>query len=459
MKRNAMSRRSFLRMTALSSGVLVLAACAAPAAPGSAPAAESAAQPAAAPTAEPVTISYWYAWGNLDPAMAKIIETDEWQAHSHGATLEYKGSVTGEALLTAVAAGTPPDGGSNFDYPNLFARGAVISVQDMVAASDILKKENMLEWVWDYAWFGGQMIGIPGIESYVQWGLNYNAKAATEAGLDPDSPPSTWAETMEWHKAMTKKDAAGNLLQIGLDPYDAMGGDVDYGPASYGVTWFDEETREFHLDDERIAHLLNTTAEFLRIAGPDQFAGMRQVQGNGGWGGSYNAGVQTMIIEGYWHPGETQIQMPDIAQHNRSTWGPVSDELSAAGRHIQGVNAHFVQIFKDAKNQQGAFKLGEFFNTPKALDIIFAEVGWIQGITSWLATVDADAYPGMRWYIDSIPEVTDWFLLRRSPIHWFIYSQQDEIRQQIARDLMTAEEGAVELQRRALAEWEAQGLS
>ncbi|MCL4833860.1 MAG: extracellular solute-binding protein [Caldilineaceae bacterium] len=457
MRRDGLSRRQFLRMTALSGGALALAACAAPAAPAAETASQPAAQQAAPPVEEPKVITYWYAWGNLDPAMATIVETDEWKAHSGGATLEYKGSVNNEAILTAVAGGTPPDGGSNFDYPNLFTRGAVIPVQDMVASSEILKKENMLEWVWDYAWFGGQMIGIPGIESYVQWGLNYNAKAATDAGLDADTPPSTWSETLEWHKAMTKKDAAGNLLQVGLDPYDAMGGDVDYGPASYGVKWFDEETREFHLDDERVAHLLDTTAEFYRIADPDQFAGMRQVQGNGAWGGSYNAGVQTMIIEGYWHPGETQIQMPEIAQHNRSSWGPVSDEM--AGRHIQGVNAHFVQIFKDAKNKDGAFKVGEFFNTPKALDIIFAEVGWIQGINSWLATVDADAYPGLRWYIDAIPEVTDWYLLRRCPIHWFIYNQQGEIREQIARNLITAEEGAAELQRRALAEWEAQGLS
>ena len=75
--------------------------------------------------AEPVTVTWWYAWGNLDPATEKMIETEEFKDHMKGNSLEYKGAVESEALLTAVAAGTPPDGGSNFDYPQLWSRGAV----------------------------------------------------------------------------------------------------------------------------------------------------------------------------------------------------------------------------------------------------------------------------------------------------------------------------------------------
>lgn len=51
-------------------------------------------------------------------------------------------------------------------------------------------------------------------------GLGYNARMVEEAGLDPDNPPVTWAETFAWHEALTKFDDAGNLIQIGLDPYD-----------------------------------------------------------------------------------------------------------------------------------------------------------------------------------------------------------------------------------------------
>ena len=115
MKQNGINRRQFLQWSALTTGAAVLAACAPAAAPSAATGEE-------APAAAPSTVSYWYAWGNLDPAMAKIIETEEFQTHLGGATVEYKGSTNSDALLTAVAAGTPPEGASNYSYVELVPR-------------------------------------------------------------------------------------------------------------------------------------------------------------------------------------------------------------------------------------------------------------------------------------------------------------------------------------------------
>ncbi len=452
--KKALSRRGFLKLSSMVAAGAALAACA-PAAPAAnAPAASGGA--AAGAAAEAAVVAYWYNWSNLDPALVKLIETDEWKEIMGDIKLEYKGSVNDEALLTSIAGGAPPDCHSNHAYFDLFTRGAVLPVQDMISASKYVKKENMLDWVWDYCTYEGAMVGVPGIESYVQWGLNYNTDAATKAGLDPKAPPVTWAETLDWHKKLTKKDDAGNLLQMGLDPGDAMGGDVDYGPASYGVTWFDEKSKEFHLDDERVAAYLNTAGEFIRFAGPDQFAGMRQVQGNGGWGAAFEAGVQTMIIEGYWHPGETMIHKPEVGKFNQSSWGPQSDDRKDV--KMQAVNAHFVQILKDGKNPTGSFKLGEVFNTVKACDIVFKEVGWIHPLKAFIPTVDANAYPGLKFYVDSEKSATEWHLLRRCPIHWFVKTQLDELRDKVARDQMKPAEAAAELQKRAVEEFANQGL-
>ena len=320
MKYNSVSRRDFLKWSAMTGGALAVAACVPAAAPGEQAAA------GAAPAIEPSVLSYWVNWGQLEPAIESMKATEEWQSHMGNVALEFRGSVNDEAILTAVAGGTPPDCHSNHDYPNLYSRGAVLPVQDMVEASDIVKKEIMLEWTWDYAFFGGDMIGVPGIESYVQWGLNCNSDGTAKAGLDIENPPVTWEELLDWHKALTTKDDAGNLLQLGLDPHDAMGGDVDYQTSSFGIKWYDEATKEFDLDNERMEEIFAITSEFIRFAGPDQFAGMRQVQGNGNWGTAVEAGVQMMIIEGYWHPGETQIVKPEIAKFNRASWGPVSED-------------------------------------------------------------------------------------------------------------------------------------
>jgi hypothetical protein len=373
-----------------------------------------------------------------------------------GDTMEFKGQTNEQALLTALAGGTPPEAGSNYPYVNLHTRGATIPVGDMVDASSIIKQDDILEPLWRSAFVDGQMIGVPAIESYLWWGLNYNANAAELAGLDPETPPLTWEEALEWHTALTTKDDAGNLIQIGLDPYDAMAGETDFAATSWGFTWYNEETHEFDLANPLMAEAMNTMGEFYRIAGPDQFLGMRQVEGQGAWGAAFNAGVQNMIIEGYWHPGETQIQKPDVAQYNRSTWAPVP--AGRAEAKIMATGAHFVMIFKDGKNQEGAFKLGEYLNTPPALDVIFEQVGWIHGVLSWLETVDKNAYPGLAFYIDAPDQVTDFILGRRCPIHPFVQTQYIELREQVYRDLMDPQAAADELQARALAEWEAQGL-
>jgi multiple sugar transport system substrate-binding protein len=453
MNNNGISRRQFLQWGAMTAGVVALAACA----PAGAPAASTeSGSEAAAPAAAPAVVQYWVGWGNLDPAIEKIVATDEFKQHMGGATLEFKPSSGQEPVMTAIAAGTPPDGASNVSYVNLFVRGATIDVKDMADASTVLKKDDILDGIWNSAFYKGAMIGVPGIECFNWWGLNVNIDAAEKAGLDATTLPKTWDEVLEWHKAMTKKDDAGNLLQFGLDPYDAMANEPDFIAASFGVKWFDEESGKFDLGNPRIAEGLDTMGEFIRIAGPDQFAGMRQVEGNGTWGAAYNAGIQNMITEGYWHPGETQIQKPEVAQFNRASWAPVPADRKDA--NIMATGLHAVVIFKDAKNKEGAFKLGEFFQTPTALDTIFAEVGWIHGVKSWLATIDKNKYPGQAFYVDAGPEVTEWTIGRRCPINDFVITQYTELREQVYRDLMEPQAAADELQKRAEGEWQAQGL-
>lgn len=461
-----LNRRDFLRVTGLSAGGLVLAACTgqqaaeeAPAETGGeeaaeAPAEETAAE--AAPAAEGGEIVWWYGWGNLTPAVEKINELDSFKEHIGNNTLTWKDSVAQEEFLTAFASGEPPDGGSNTDYPGFWARGVAIPTDDLISGSSIIDLADMTPALVDGAKYDGQMIGVPAIESFIWWGLNYNTQHVEEAGLDPDSPPQTFEELLEWHKALTVFDSAGNLVRLGIDPYDAMAGEPDFPAFSHGLNWWNDEEKTFNLNDPRMAEAVNTFGEFYRFAGPDNMAGMRSVEGQGTWGAAFNAGVQSMIIEGYWHPGETQIQQPDVAQYNRATWAPVP--ASRAGTKVMATGPHFVQLYKDGKNVDGMFKAAEFLLTNEALDIIFNEVGWLTGKTSYLSTVDANAFPGLDFYINSVSQVDEWLVGRRSPIHWFVAGQWDELKEQVYRDLMSPEDAVAELQKRAEDEWAAQGL-
>lgn len=461
------SRREFLATAAAVAAGGTLAACAPKAQPGKPPAEATVEEPtpaAAAPAGEGVVIEYWAAWGQMLRIWEDMQKLDVYKELIGNNTVELKTGFSAEVLMTAVAGGTPPDAVSHpaGQYLDYYARGVLLPVDQLVAASTVIKKENYLEGSWSNGFYKGVHYGVPANEGFLRYGLNYNARLVEEAGLDPDNPPRTWSECLEWHKALTKRDSAGNLLQIGLDPYDAMGGSLQFdngffAALSWGWDWFDEEKGTFNLNNEKLAESFEVMGEFYRMAGPDNMAGMRQVEGQGTWGGSFNTEVQAMVIEGYWHPGETTFEKPEVAEHNRSSWAPVPDSRKDA--KVQGYGGHYILLFKQASHPELAFKIAEVVNTTPACDLIFKVVGWLPALKPYLETVDPKTYNGLEFYMQSINEATDWHTPARCPITGFVQTQYIELREAVYRDQMTGPQAAEEFQRRCEEEYKAGGFA
>jgi sn-glycerol 3-phosphate transport system substrate-binding protein len=62
--------------------------------------------------------------------------------------------------------------------------------------------------------FGGKTWGIPFQRSTIV--LYWNKELFKEAGLDPDKAPSNWNEMLAYAQKLTKRDAAGNVTQWGV---------------------------------------------------------------------------------------------------------------------------------------------------------------------------------------------------------------------------------------------------
>jgi hypothetical protein len=471
-EKKPVSRRRFLQVAAVAGAGAALAACGPsaqqqPAAPVQEKEQAAAAQEAA-PTAAPAAqageklVRLWVNWGNMNQLFQDEVwyKMPEYQEICPGIKIEYKGNVTDANTLTAIAAGEPPDCGSNLNYAQLAIKGVFLDTQPLIDNSKYVKQEDYVPAIWDFCkfWTFDGMLGLPCFESFLDYGLNYNTEMVTKAGLDPAKPPETFSEALEWQKALTVKDDAGNLKQFGFDPYDAMGGDPDGMEVACNHKYWDEQTGKFDYTNDLFVEYFEETKKFFDIMGADQFAGMRQAEGMGGWGGSYNAEVQAMITEGYWHPGETTVQAPEVAKKNKATWATVIDQNK--GKKIQVAGGHTLAIFKDSKVTKEAFQLGEFFNSDAALDVLFKQVGWIVGKKAWLAKLDTNAYPGLDFYFKSANEATDWYELRRCPIHGFIWgaTQLPAIREQIYRGQITSKEGCQQLQEMCETEWKNQGL-
>jgi sn-glycerol 3-phosphate transport system substrate-binding protein len=61
---------------------------------------------------------------------------------------------------------------------------------------------------------GGKTWGIPFQRSTIV--LYWNKELFKEAGLDPNRPPETWKEMLDYARKLTKHDAAGNVTQWGV---------------------------------------------------------------------------------------------------------------------------------------------------------------------------------------------------------------------------------------------------
>ena len=127
----------------------------------------------------------------------------------------YQDSIT--KALTAVKSGEPPVTSIllSTDMFTLIDEDAIVPFDELIKTPD------------DKAWLksfypafmensqtGGKTWGIPFQRSTIV--LYWNKEMFKEAGLDPNRPPATWKETIEYAQKLTKRDASGKVTQWGV---------------------------------------------------------------------------------------------------------------------------------------------------------------------------------------------------------------------------------------------------
>jgi sn-glycerol 3-phosphate transport system substrate-binding protein len=120
-------------------------------------------------------------------------------------------------VLTAHKAGKPPTSAIllSTDTFTLADEGAIAPIDDFV------KTDADRAWLKSFfpafllnGQFDNKTWGVPFQRSTVV--LYWNKELFKEAGLDPNKPPQTWAETISMGQKLTKKDASGKVTQWGI---------------------------------------------------------------------------------------------------------------------------------------------------------------------------------------------------------------------------------------------------
>jgi len=138
-------------------------------------------------------------------------------------------------IQTARSGKNPPEVFVNLATQrfSMASTGTAIALDSLIAADGAAGKAyigDFLPGFMEDSYVDGKIYSIPFQRSTMV--LFYNKDAFAEVGLNPEAPPKTWDELVEYSKKLVKKDAAGNVTRYGV------GIALNSGSAQWAFTGF-----------------------------------------------------------------------------------------------------------------------------------------------------------------------------------------------------------------------------
>lgn len=289
-------KRTSLLVLVLLVGAIVLSACSAPATTTIATtAAPAETQPAETTTsAEPITLSFWNGFTGPDGEILKQIVERFNETNDKNITIKMDvmgWDVLGQKLPTAIATDTAPDMALLIGdtIPQYINEEALQNMDDFWSATG-LNSSNYVKSVLDAGVYNGKTYALP-----MQFNLIYlywNKQLFKDAGLDPETPPTTMEELADYAVKLT--DSSKNQFGFGMP----VKGAPQYWTSFFwnnGGDLFDTNTKK---------SLLNSPENISTLAWMQDLAMNKKVTPTGATGADTDAlmtsGQLGMYINGPW---------------------------------------------------------------------------------------------------------------------------------------------------------------
>ncbi|MEM7030551.1 MAG: ABC transporter substrate-binding protein, partial [Chloroflexota bacterium] len=215
------SRRDMLKWIGVGTSGAVLAACVPQGQTGSA--VQGGGDAAAG---EKVQLEAWSRMTNLAQESIKGIIDIYNESNDMNVEVEFvyiaqtQGSQADEKLLTAVAGGTPPalHYADRFTVPQFAHEGFFTNITDLAEGAGVTK-DLYFDFAWEETVYKGGIYALSfDTDTRALW---YNKDIMSEAGLDPESPPTNLDELRAATEALTIRDDNGIVDRYGFNPiYD-----------------------------------------------------------------------------------------------------------------------------------------------------------------------------------------------------------------------------------------------
>lgn len=213
-------------------------------------------QAAADTPKEKVKLDFWSFWGSVTrrPIIEKMIS--DFNGSQDSIEVKYTFVPWGDIWtknLAAIAAGNPPD--AIINDINTVAHRANQKQNTNLTPYLAKESENIQDrffpQLWEAVLFNGEAYGLPfNTDTRL---LFWNKEHFAEVGLDPESPPQSWAELEEYAKKLDKVEN-GKYTRIGFYPLWGVGADI-WMLNSDGKNFIDEDGNVYVNTPEKIQAL------------------------------------------------------------------------------------------------------------------------------------------------------------------------------------------------------------
>lgn len=119
-------------------------------------------------------------------------------------------------ILTSILSEDPPDLVFLVTPVAKWATRLALTPLDDLIKRDFFDSSIFFSALWNEMKFHGQTYALPLYSN--SYAFFYNKKLFKKAGLDPEKPPRTWDEVLQYSAKLTKRDAKGNYTQMGFIP-------------------------------------------------------------------------------------------------------------------------------------------------------------------------------------------------------------------------------------------------
>ncbi|WP_342387604.1 ABC transporter substrate-binding protein [Salinicoccus bachuensis] len=300
---------------------------------------------------ETVTLDFWSFWGSEQrrPVIDKIIE--DFNNSQDEIEVQHTYVPWGDIWtknLAAIAAGDPPDVIIN-DINTVKLRAQEGQMEPITEFVDSDVQNRFYDQMTEATMHEDEMYALPfNTDTQI---LFYNKDLFEEAGLDPEDPPSTWAEAEEYATQLDVEEG-GSYERIGFYPLIGAGSDV-WMMNALGENYVSPEG-DVKIDTEPVHDTFNWILEQKNKYGENTITSINS-QFENAQQDPFMAGNIGMMVQN----ANYYVQLRDFGQDINFGVAPLPEKEEGNG-HTSWGGGFVAEIPKGAKDPEASYKFIEF---------------------------------------------------------------------------------------------------